>query len=186
MRGETTTGVTTMIMDHGVDTGDMLLHTATLIDKTDTAATVHDRLAQMGAELLIQTLEGIEKGTVFPRAQKHDNASYAPMLKKENGRIAWHHSAKSIDALIRAMTPWPGAYCMLDEKRYKIHKAINIDESQIGGAPGTVVPGFPDELRISTGAGVLSILEIQGANSKCLPIKQFLHGNPISPGAVFT
>lgn len=186
MRGEKTTGVTTMMMDHGVDTGDMLLHTATLIDKTDTAATVHDRLAQMGADLLVQTLGGIEQGTVFPHAQKHEEASYAPMLKKENGRIDWHQSAKSIDALIRAMTPWPGAYCMLDGKRYKIHKAIDIDQHHEGGTPGTVVPGFPDELRISTGAGVLSILEIQGANSRCLPIKQFLHGNPISPGIVFT
>jgi methionyl-tRNA formyltransferase len=186
MRGEKTTGVTTMMMDHGVDTGDMLLHTTTFIDKTDTAATVHDRLAQMGAELLVQTLEGIEQGTVFPRAQKHDNASYAPMLKKENGRIEWHQSAKSIDALIRAMTPWPGAYCMLNGKRYKIHKAIDNDQIRGSDVPGTVVPGFPDELLVCTGAGVLSILEIQGANSKCLPIKQFLHGNPISPGAVFT
>lgn len=186
MRGEQTTGVTTMMMDHGVDTGDMLLHTATLIDKTDTAATLHDRLAQMGADLLVQTLEGIERGTVFPRSQKHPDATYAPMLKKENGRIEWRQSAKSIDALIRAMTPWPGAYCMLDDKRYKVHKAIDIDHTQEDTAPGTVVPGFPDELRISTGAGVLSILEIQGANSKCLPIKQFLHGNPIPPGVIFS
>jgi methionyl-tRNA formyltransferase len=186
MRGEKTTGVTTMMMDHGVDTGDMLLHTATLIDKTDTAASLHDRLAQMGADLLVQTLEDLERGTIFPHAQKHHDATYAPMLKKENGRIEWHQSAKSIDALIRAMTPWPGAYCMLDGKRYKIHKAIDIDQPQESSAPGTVVPGFPDELRICTGAGVLSILEIQGANSKCLSIKQFLHGNPIAPGVVFT
>lgn len=186
MRGETTTGVTTMLMDHGVDTGDILLHTETPIAKTDTAATLHDRLSRLGADLLVKTLQGFTLGTVFPRAQKHQNASYAPMLKKENGHIKWHQSARSIDARIRAMTPWPGAYCLLDAKRYKIHRAIDVGKAQENAAPGTVVPGFADELRIATGAGVLSILEIQSESGKRLPIKQFLHGHPILPGAVFT
>lgn len=186
IRGEDTSGVTTMLMDHGVDTGDMLLHEQTPVKNTDTAATLHDRLSHMGAQLLIKTIEGILQGTVFPRAQKHQNATYAPMLKKENGRIEWHHTAASIDAQIRAMTPWPGAYCELDGKRIKIHKAKCIESDQTDAAPGAVVPGFPDELRVATGDGLISILEIQGASGKRMPIKQFLHGNPIIAGAIFT
>jgi methionyl-tRNA formyltransferase len=186
MRGEETTGVTTMLMDHGVDTGDMLLSANTPIKRSDTAASLHDRLSQMGADLLVKTLDGVWRGKIFPRAQKHHNASYAPMLTKDNGRIQWHRSARSIDALVRAMTPWPGAYCMLGDKRYKIHKATAIEKAHGAATPGTVVAGFPDELRISTGSGAISILEIQGASGKSMPVKQFLHGNPISPGAVFT
>lgn len=186
MRGEEITGVTTMLMDHGVDTGDMLLNLETPIGISDTAADLHDKLARMGADLLIQTINGLWKGTIFPRAQKHANASYAPMLKKENGRIPWHRSAREIDALIRAMTPWPGAYCLLGDKRIKIHKAMHIENAKASAPPGTVVPGFPDELRIATDEGILSILELQGASGKRLSIKQFLHGHPIAPGEVFS
>lgn len=186
MRGETTTGVTTMLMDQGVDTGDMLLHAATPIEGTDTAATLHDRLAEIGATLLVDTIQGLYDGTIFPRAQKHDNATYAPMLKKENGRIQWDDSATSIDAQIRAMTPWPGAFCDMCGKRYKIHKARAITDPPTTAAPGTVVPGFPDELRIATGDGVLAILEIQSASGKRLSIEKFLNGTCVAPGEIFT
>lgn len=186
LREEKTTGITTMLMDHGVDTGDMLLQAQTQIKSDDTAASLHDRLSQMGADLLIETLDGICRGKIFPRTQKHQDATYAPMLKKENGRIQWHQSARTIDALIRAMTPWPGAYCHFNKRRYKIHKAAAIESSHQNQPPGSVVSGFPDELRIATGAGILLIQQIQGASGKSMPIKQFLHGNPIPPGAVFT
>ena len=186
MRGEKSTGITTILMDHGVDTGDMLLKAKTPIEKDETATSLHDRLSHMGAELLVQTLEGIWQGKIFPYAQKHQDATYAPMLKKEHGRIQWNESAATIDALIRATTPWPGAHCQLENRRFKIHKATIVDNVPHSEPPGTVVPGFPDELRIATGSGVLSILKIQGASGKTMPIKQFLHGNPILPGAVFT
>jgi methionyl-tRNA formyltransferase len=186
MRGEKTTGITTMLMDHGVDTGDMLLQAQTAIKSRDTAASLHDRLSHMGADLLVETLDGIWRGKIFPRMQKHEDATYAPMLEKENGRIQWHHGARTIDALIRAMTPWPGAYCHWNKRRYKIHKACAIESTHQHQPPGSVVPGFADELRIATGEGVLLIQEIQGASGKTMSIKQFLHGNPISPGAVFT
>lgn len=186
MRGEKRTGVTTMLMDQGVDTGDILLQKATPLDDTDTAATVHDRLAIMGAELLVRTIADLWSGKLHPRAQKHDQATYAPMLQKNTGRIQWHQSAKAIDALIRAMTPWPGAFCMFKNKRFKIHKAISIEKSAVTAPPGTIVPGFPDELRIATADGLLSILEIQVASGKRMPIKQFLLGNPLPPGSVFS
>jgi len=184
MRGETQTGVTTMLMDTGVDTGDVLLRASTPIQSADTSATLHDRLAQMGADLLVETIQGVWQGTVFPRAQTHAQATYAPMLTKENGRIDWQRSALSIDAQIRAMTPWPGAFCFFQQKRFKIHKARPIAGISIS-PPGTVVPGFPDELRIAAGDGVLTIIEIQGESGKRMPIRQFLQGNPIALGAAF-
>ena len=184
MKGETVTGVTTMLMDTGVDTGEMLLSAETPIAPTDTAASLQDRLAELGARLLVKTIEELIAGTLFPKAQDQKNASYAPMLRKKFGRIHWVHSARSIDAQIRAMTPWPGAYCMRQDKQYKIHRAAAIAQAHTA-APGTVLTGFPDELRIATGNGQLSILEIQGASGKRMPIKQFLHGHPISPGEKF-
>jgi methionyl-tRNA formyltransferase len=184
MRGETQTGVTTMLMDTGVDTGDMLLSGSTPIRSDDTSATLHDRLARLGADLLVETIHGVWEGTLFPRAQNHAQATYAPMLKKDNGRIDWQRSAHAIDYQIRAMTPWPGAFCFFENKRYKIHRACPIDGISIS-PPGTVVPGFPDELRIATGDGVLCILEIQGESGKRVPIKQFMMGSPIPLGAQF-
>lgn len=184
MSGETQTGVTTMLMDVGVDTGDILLNAATAIGPEDTAATLHDRLAGMGADLLVETIGCVWTGDVLPCAQNHTLATFAPMLKKEDGRIQWEQSARAIDARIRAMTPWPGAYCFFHDKRYKIHRALPVMGVSIS-PPGTVVPGFPGELRIATGDGVLSILEIQGESGKRLPIGQFLLGNPIAPGAIF-
>lgn len=186
MRGEAKTGITTMLMDTGVDTGDILLVTETPITNNDTAATLHDRLARMGAKLLVQSIEGLWKGDIFPRAQKHDKATYAPMLSKENGRIRWDQSSKSIDAQIRAVTPWPGAWCMLENKRIKIHRAVVVEDMPATASPGSVVPGFPDELRIATGDGVISILEIQGASGKRLPIAKFLLGHPIETGKFFS
>jgi methionyl-tRNA formyltransferase len=184
MRGETQTGVTTMLMDTGVDTGDMLLRAETFIGPDDTSATLHDRLAAMGADLLVKTIHGLWSGDVLPRAQNSAQATFAPMLKKDDGRIQWQLSAQSIDSQIRAMTPWPGAFCFFEGRRFKIHRARPIAGVSIS-PPGTVVPGFPDELRIATSDGVLSIIEIQGESGRRLTVDQFLRGNPIPLGAAF-
>jgi methionyl-tRNA formyltransferase len=184
IRREAVTGVTTILMDHGVDTGDMLLTAETPIGADDTAATLHDRLAGIGAELLVETLHGLVDGSVRPRAQNHALATYAPMLTKKSGGIDWTQSAQQIEALIRAVTPWPGAYCQYEGHRLIIHKAKAV-RAAAGQAPGTVIAGFPDELRIATAEGLLLIEEIQGASGKRMPVKNFLHGTPISPGKVF-
>lgn len=185
MRGESQTGVTTMLMDTGVDTGDIYLSAATPIRSEDTSAALHDRLAGLGAGLLVDTINRIWEGTLFPRAQSHAKATYAPMLRKKDGHIDWSQPARAIDAKIRAMTPWPGAFCFLNNKRFKIHKATPMSKTSIS-PPGTVVPGFPDELRVATGEGVLCIQEIQGESGKRISIKQFLLGNPIALGAEFS
>ena len=184
LRRETKTGVTTIYMDHGVDTGDTLLTAETPIHARETAASLHDRLARMGGELLVKTLNGIGDGSVLPRAQNHAFATYAPLLTKKSGRIDWNKPSLEIEAMIRAMTPWPGAFCRYDAMHMKIHKASALVEPA-SGTPGTVVVGYPDELRIATGKGVLLIHEIQCASGKRMPIKNFLHGNPIPPGKKF-
>lgn len=186
IRGEKETGVTTMLMDNGVDTGDMLMQAKTAIYPGETAEQLHHRLARMGADLLITTLDGIWRGTLFPRSQRHEDATYAPMLSKKDGHIDWHQSAEKLDAYVRAMTPWPGAYCFNGDKRLKILKTKSLYGISHQAAPGAVLESFPDELRIATGQGVLLIEEIQGQSGKRMAVKDYLRGNPLSPGTLLT
>ncbi len=185
INGEKKTGVTTMLMDEGMDTGDILLSSKTEITLNDTAGSLHDRLAGLGANLLIQTLETIETKGLNPTPQDHALATYAPLLTKKDGHINWQMPAESLDTFIRGMTPWPGAFTFHMDKRLKIFKAGPIP-MEVDELPGTVIKSFPDELRVSTGKGALSILEIQGASGKRLLTKDFLRGYNIVPGDVLT
>ncbi len=184
IKGEDETGVTTMLMDKGMDTGAILLTTRTPIQPNDTSAELQDRLAELGAGLLIETLSQLTAGTLSPQPQNHRQATYAPLLRKADGRIQWATPAVSIETFIRGMSPWPGAFTFAGEKRFKIFKAGTI-ATTADAPPGTVVQGFPDELRIATGKGILSILEIQGASGKRLSIRDYLRGHPIAVGTVF-
>jgi methionyl-tRNA formyltransferase len=185
INGEKETGVTTMLMDEGMDTGDILLSSKTKITLNDTAGSLHDRLADLGADLLIQTLKTIGTKGLNPAPQDHARATYAPLLKKEDGHLNWQMPAASLDTFIRGMTPWPGAFTFHMDKRLKIFKAGPIP-MEVDELPGTVIKSFPDELRVSTGKGALSILEIQGASGKRLLTKDFLRGYNIIPGDVLT
>jgi len=178
---EKETGVTTMLMDEGLDTGDILLSSELEIAPDDTSDTLHDRLADLGADLLIKTLNAFETGDVNPNSQDHSQATYAPMLKKDDGRINWERTAKALEAFIRGMTPWPGAFTFHEKKRLKIFRAKTI-VMDTEASPGSVIKGFPDELWISTGKGVLSIMELQGESGKRLLIKDFLRGYKLPPG----
>lgn len=184
IRGEKETGITTILMDSGIDTGDLLLSAKTDIQPEETAEQLHCRLARMGAEVVLETLERIIAGSVCAHAQKHDEASYAPMLKKEDGHINWHQTAEQLDLFIRAMTPWPGAYCFWDAKRLKIIKARPKTGAAPQAAPGTIVESFPDELRVAVQNGVLMVDEIQSQSGKCMSVKDFLRGTPLPPGTV--
>jgi len=183
INGEKETGITTMFMDEGLDTGDILLTAKTVIEPDETAATLHDRLADLGADLLIKTVHGFEDGSIRPIPQDGRQATYAPLLKKEDGRIDWKKPAQAIDALVRGMTPWPGAFTFHGNHRLKIYRVRAVDK-EVTAAPGTVIRGFPDELQIAAGQGVLSILEIQGASGKRLSIPDFLRGYPLPPGSL--
>lgn len=183
INGEKETGVTTILMDKGMDTGDILLSSKTEITADETSATLHDRLSYLGAELLIKTLTLYQNDQLDPIPQDHTLASYAPMLKKNDGRIDWTMPPHKIEAFIRGMTPWPGAFTFHGEKRLKIFSALPV-LIENDAPPGVVVEGFPDEMRVSTGKGLLSILEIQGESGKRLVIKDFLRGHKIPPGTI--
>ena len=181
INGEKETGVCSMLMDKGMDTGDILLTAPEPVKPEDTAGTLHDRLAAKGATVLIDTLKKYADHTILPISQDHSRATYAPMLTKDDGLINWNKSATSLERFIRGVTPWPGAYTFWGETRLKIFKSapLAIETAEL---PGTVQQGFPDELRVAAGTGVLSILEIQGASGKRLAIKEFLQGHKIPPG----
>jgi len=183
INGGEKTGVTTMLMDKGVDTGDILLSQTEEILPEDTAETLMNRLSLIGADLLIKTIKRLFANNIIPVPQNHSGATHAPLLKKNDGRIDWKMPSCKIESFIRGVTPWPGAFTFYNKKRLKIFKSMPVtsisDEN-----PGTVLKSFPDELRIATGQGVLSILEIQGKSGKRLNIKDFLKGNFIPPGSV--
>ena len=183
INNEQETGVTAMQMDTGLDTGDILLATRVHIHPEDTAAMLHDRLALVGADLLIHTLSALEKGELKPKAQDHTQASQAPLLKKQDGHIDWQLPATRLEAFIRGMNPWPGAFTFRKKQRLKIFraKALPIDTD---AEPGIVIKRFSNQLCVAAGHGVLSILELQGASGKRLEVKEFLRGHPITPGTV--
>ncbi len=182
INGEKQTGITTMLMDEGLDTGDILLTESTGITPKDTAGTLHDRLSEIGADLLIRTLKGIETETIRPIPQDHSAATYAPLLKKKDGLINWEHPAETIETFIRGMNPWPCAFTVYQKRRIKVYRA-EIAEMESPEPPGTVIRGFADELRVATGEKALSILELQGESGKRLPVNEFLRGRKIPPGA---
>ena len=184
INGENETGVTTMCMDEGMDTGDIFLRSKVAIASSDTSATLHDRLSTAGARLMIETLDGLADGSIKPMPQNSSQASYAPLLSKKDGHIDWNLPAQKLANRIRGLTPWPGAFTFCGNMRLKVLKAghVDMDTDQL---PGTVLESFPGELRIATGQGALLIQEIQGISGKCLDAKDFLCGCSIEPGTVF-
>jgi len=185
INGETDTGVTTIRMDDGMDTGDILLSRSVKIGDSDTAETLHDRLSHLSADLMIDTLDRLSHGRLHPVPQDHARATTAPMLAKGDGRIDWRLSAAKIERRIRGVTPWPGAFTYHGSNRLKLFAAKPVP-AHCCRPPGTVLTGFPEELCIATGDQALSILEIQSASGKRLPIAEFLRGYRISPGSRLT
>ena len=185
INGDSQTGVTTMFMDKGMDTGNILLTQKEPINPEDTAATLHDRLANIGADLLIKTLKEYAAHPLTSIPQDHTKATYAPLLKKQDGHINWQRPAVELEPFIRGVTPWPGAFTFHKENRLKIFKAAPISES-ISEAAGTILKTFPDELRVATGKGALSILEVQGPSGKRLGVADFLRGYRLPPGTILT
>ena len=185
INGEKETGVTTMLMDKGLDTGNILLQQAIPISPEDTAMTLHDKLATEGACLLLETLEKLTTGTLTPTAQDPAKASYVPMLKKKDGHINWEQPAENIANFIRGINPWPGAFTFCGDTRLKIYKSKCLDK-ETHATPGTVLMSFPDEILVATGKGTLLIEELQGASGKCLLTKEYLCGCSMEAGTVLT
>lgn len=183
INGDEETGVTTMWMDEGMDTGDILLTSNVPIGPEDTAQTLGQRLAEAGAQLLIRTLQDLKSGRIAGIAQEESEATYAPFLKKEDGCIDWTKDARSIDALIRGVNPWPGAFTLLSGKRLKIYKAKALQKGT-RERPGCVLEGFPGDLDVATGRGVLALKQVQLESGKRLAVEEFLRGCRVPPGTI--
>lgn len=185
LNGDKETGVTTMFMDKGMDTGDILEIAKLPITESDTAESMYAKLAPLGAELLLSTLSKLETGELTPMKQNDVLATCAPMLKKEDGRINWTDSARKIACQVRGLYPWPGAFSFLDGVRVKICNAKALD-NDLGLAPGEIALGPNDQMFAGTGEGTLSILELHCANGKQLECRAFLRGYKHQTGAKFT
>jgi methionyl-tRNA formyltransferase len=180
INGETETGVTTMMMDVGLDTGDMLLKGVTPIDPDEDTSSLHDRLSLLGAELLAQTIDRMAAGGLVPQKQDDALTCYAPMLKKEDGLIDWGKDAASIKNLVRGMTPWPGAYSQVDEKLLKVYR---VQTGSGAGAPGEILSAGRNGIEVACGEGSIIIHELQLEGKKRLPAAEFLTGCKLEPGA---
>jgi methionyl-tRNA formyltransferase len=183
INGETETGITTMLMDEGMDTGAILLQEPLAIRPEDTAGTLSPRLAELGGRLLITTLTQLKAGSLMPRQQDHSQATLAPMLKKEDGAIDWTMSATAIANRIRGLTPWPGAYTYSGEERWIIWRAAAMAE-QAKEMGGMVTQVTKDAIHVATGDGVLILRELQPANRRRMTVSQYLAARSISVGSV--
>ena len=174
--GETKTGITTMKLDAGMDTGDMLLQHEVTIEPEDTRASIHDRLAEIGAELMLKTLDSLEKGTAKLVPQDPALATYAPMLRKSDGLLDWSQSAISLHNRIRAFNPWPGTYTLLHGQTLRIWKAQPAEVSGDSLPPGSLLHHSSEVAVIACGTGFLRLEEVQLENRKRTSALDFLHG----------
>jgi methionyl-tRNA formyltransferase len=184
LNGDTKSGVTTMIMNKGMDTGDILLMQETPICETDTAQTLHDTLSEMGGALILETLKRLEENTLLPIQQDHSLATYAAKLKKEEGLIHWEEFATILSNQVRGLTPWPGTYTLLNKKRLRILK-VQIGEGSLDDTPGKVARVTDVGIEVGTGQGRLIITELQPEGKKSMSAKSFLAGYKVERGTLF-
>lgn len=182
--GEKESGVTTMMMDEGIDTGDMLEKAVTVLDPEETGGSLHDKLSRMGAELILSTLKKIEDGTIVRTPQTDENTCYARMLKKSMGDIDWTMDAEAIERLIRGLNPWPSAYTRWNGKTLKIWKAKVVSE-EYEGSCGEVVYTDKNSILVKTGKGTLALKELQPEGKKRMDVDAFLRGYPVEMHTVF-
>jgi methionyl-tRNA formyltransferase len=178
LRGETETGVTTMLMDEGLDTGPVLLQEETEILADDTAESLGKRLAVLGASLLIRTIEGLRQGRIKPVPQR-GAPSYAPPLKKTDGLVDWSKGTREVVDFIRGMQPWPGAYCLIGNEKITILSARAVEGT---GTPGVIEKTGAKDLIVGTGDGLLSITVLQPAGKRRMSVEAFLQGRSLREG----
>lgn len=177
--GEEVTGVDTMYMEEGLDTGDIIDTKIIKLDKKETGGSLFDKLAMAGGELILETLEKLENGTATRTPQNEELASYAGKITKELGNIDFNKSAVEIERLIRGLNPWPSAYTLLDGKTMKIWDATVVDED-INEAPGTIIQLSKNTMKVATGKGALLINELQLEGKKRMDIVAFLNGYQVT------
>ena len=182
IKGDQVTGVTTMFTDKGMDTGDILLMRETPIGERETAGELSDRLAEMGAQLLIETLRALEAGTLTRIPQDHDAATYEPKMDKELGRIDWAKPAQEIDWLVRGTTPWPGAYTTLGDQTIKVFE-LDVKSGAPSGQPGEIIAADAKAgLVVSCGDHDVELKQIQMPGAKRMNAKDYLRGHSMDTG----
>lgn len=179
--GEEKTGITTMYMEKGLDTGDMIDKAEIVLDPKETAGTLHDKLMEIGANLLLETLEKLENETAVRIKQNDSESCYASMLTKEMGQIDFSKTAREIECLIRGMNPWPSAYTSLNGKTLKVWEAEVLTENP-GEEPGTVIDVTKDAIVAACKEGALKLLEVQMAGKKRMKVSAFLLGYQVEKG----
>ena len=186
LSGESVTGVTTMQMDEGLDTGDILLREEVPIAADETGGSLFDKLAATGAALCVKTLKALEDGAVIPVPQGEATTPYAKMLNKKMGRINWSRPAAEIERMVRGLSPWPGAYTFRGDVMLKVKKAAPgahfADTQTTPSEPGSFCRADDGSLLVQTGDGLLKILEIQPAGKRCMTADEYLRGKPAVPG----
>lgn len=180
--GEKVTGITTMYMAKGLDSGDMLLKAEVEITDEDTFATIHDKMAVTGANLLLDTLDQLEAGTLERIPQDHDAATYAPMITKETGHIDWSKNRQDIINLIRGLNPVPAAYTIYEEEVLKIFGAVISDVQADDAANGEIVAVVKKGFVIKCGDGCLLITEVQARGGKRMMTDAYLRGHAVKEG----
>ena len=185
INGDPYTGVSTQRMDEGVDTGDIILEEKVEIRPDETGGSLFDRLAEVGAELCVKTIEAIENGTAVYTPQDNSKATHTAKIHKELGSIDWTKSAKEIECLIRGLNPWPSAYTRLDGKTLKIWRA-NVLPDEKKAAPGCIIKAEKGSFLVQTGDGVLELLEVQLEGKKRMTTDAFLNGYTVEEGTYFT
>ena len=180
--GDQVTGVTTMFTDKGMDTGDILLMKETPIGKKENAGELSDRLAMMGADLLIDTLRELEAGTLKRIPQDHEAATYEPKMDKELGRIDWSKPAGVIDCLVRGATPWPGAFTTMQDQTIKVFE-IDVKDGAASGQPGEIIAADARQgLVVSCGDHDVELMQIQMPGAKRMNAKDYLRGHTMDTG----
>lgn len=183
IEGEEVSGVTTMQMDEGLDTGDMIQKTGIVLDEDETGGSLHDKLAEAGAALCVETLEKIENGTAEFTKQGESPTAYARTLDKKLGNIDWHRPAVEIERLIRGLNPWPSAYTMWDGRMMKLWEADVVQEDSCM-EPGTIVRVDKKAFCVQTGKGELKVLALQIPGKKRMDADAFLRGYHLEEGSV--
>lgn len=186
IRGESVTGICTMQMEAGLDTGPVLMRGELEIGPLETAGELHDRLMVLGADLILPTLAGLANGSIEAEPQDDEQSTYAPMMSKDTGRIDWTQSARDIANLIRGTNPWPGAWTTHNGARIKLHLAEAVMTAQPTGGPGVIGELARNKmLVINCGEGVLSVINVQAPGSRAMPVHDFLNGYDLKVGEQF-
>jgi methionyl-tRNA formyltransferase len=183
INGEKRTGITTMFTDVGMDTGDMLLKSEIEITEDMTAGELHDKLAILGAELIVKTLRELENGTLLREKQCDDEATYASMMKKDTGLIDWNKNSRDIHNLVRGTNPWPGAFTFYQGEKMRVWKTEILDKNP-GKKPGTILNVGKDGIVVASGDGLLKILEVQFESCRKMCVEDYICGHKIDEGEV--